>query len=347
MATTEDVPLHFLFMVLGSDYSIEPGVEQLIAEALSPLLGAPPPGEIHLVIDSLGGSLDSAYKIAKGIRRHCTDFTVVIPRNAKSAATLIALAADTIVMGPWSEMGPLDMQIEHPTSGGRTVSALDVKHTVRDVMAIGQGVANITSLWARNEVGLSRADAVRVSLEYAAAFCQPLLAQVDPVTYSQYTRQMETAKKYAVELRRLVNRPDASEFSVEEAEAEVECCTQLLEGYPTHGYAIDVDEALRLGLEVASPEVYPFWKACCAVVEATRTVLQKNSHDGLIKLASLGELEDFTHERVLAAESLAWVPPEGAPTGTGASEGPDESRSASCADRQILSGPSGEGAERK
>ncbi|NLF30567.1 MAG: hypothetical protein GX591_06735 [Planctomycetes bacterium] len=44
-------------------------------------------------------------------RAQCKRFRVIIPNEAKSAATLIALGADEIVMGPTSEIGPIDAQI--------------------------------------------------------------------------------------------------------------------------------------------------------------------------------------------------------------------------------------------
>jgi len=44
-------------------------------------------------------------------RQHCTNlFRVIVPNMAKSAATLVALGADVIVMGYFSELGPIDPQ---------------------------------------------------------------------------------------------------------------------------------------------------------------------------------------------------------------------------------------------
>jgi hypothetical protein len=44
-----------------------------------------------LVIDSGGGDANAAYQISTLLRRHCGGFTAIIPRYAKSAATLLAL----------------------------------------------------------------------------------------------------------------------------------------------------------------------------------------------------------------------------------------------------------------
>lgn len=68
--------------------------------------------DILLIIDSRGGSVESAYLISKTCRRLCKNkFIVGIPRRAKSAATLISLGADEIHMGLMSELGPIDPQI--------------------------------------------------------------------------------------------------------------------------------------------------------------------------------------------------------------------------------------------
>lgn len=68
--------------------------------------------KIFLVINSPGGSIESAYLISKTCRRLCKGkFIVGVPRRAKSAATLIALGADEIHMGLMSELGPIDPQV--------------------------------------------------------------------------------------------------------------------------------------------------------------------------------------------------------------------------------------------
>jgi hypothetical protein len=43
---------------------------------------------------------------------------VIVPDSAKSAATLIAIGADEIVMGYCSELGPIDPQVEITTASG-------------------------------------------------------------------------------------------------------------------------------------------------------------------------------------------------------------------------------------
>ena len=64
---------------------------------------------ILLHIHSYGGRIEPAYLISKTLKRISADkFVAVVPRRAKSAATLIALGADEIHMGMMSELGPID-----------------------------------------------------------------------------------------------------------------------------------------------------------------------------------------------------------------------------------------------
>ena len=65
-----------------------------------------------LILHSSGGDIGSAYLIGKLCREYTSEkFVAVIPRKAKSAATLICCGADEIHMGSLSELGPIDPQI--------------------------------------------------------------------------------------------------------------------------------------------------------------------------------------------------------------------------------------------
>ena len=66
---------------------------------------------LNLIIDSPGGDGTVAEKIINLCRSYCSKLRVFIPSKAKSAATIIALGADEIVMGFCSEIGPIDAQI--------------------------------------------------------------------------------------------------------------------------------------------------------------------------------------------------------------------------------------------
>lgn len=79
---------------------------------------------IDLLLHSPGGNIDAAEKLITLIRKRAgtAPVRVVIPDYAKSAATLIALGADTIVMSDSSELGVIDPQIDMPNPNGHLQS---------------------------------------------------------------------------------------------------------------------------------------------------------------------------------------------------------------------------------
>lgn len=56
--------------------------------------------EIHLLLDSPGGDGEAAIRTLRALRCRGEKLTVIVPNQAKSAATLLALGADEIIMVP-------------------------------------------------------------------------------------------------------------------------------------------------------------------------------------------------------------------------------------------------------
>lgn len=75
---------------------------------------------IDLLLHSPGGNIDAAEKLITLIRKRAgtAAVRVIIPDYAKSAATLIALGANTVVMSDSSELGVIDPQIDMPNANG-------------------------------------------------------------------------------------------------------------------------------------------------------------------------------------------------------------------------------------
>ena len=66
---------------------------------------------LDLVLHTPGGLVLAALQIAKAVRDHKAKVTVFVPHYAMSGGTLIALAADEIVMCTHSVLGPIDPQL--------------------------------------------------------------------------------------------------------------------------------------------------------------------------------------------------------------------------------------------
>ena len=80
--------------------------------------------ELDLILHSPGGSVDAAESIVSYLRSRFSHIRVIIPHLAMSAATMIACAADEIMMGKHSFLGPTDPQFLLTTPlGVRSVPA--------------------------------------------------------------------------------------------------------------------------------------------------------------------------------------------------------------------------------
>jgi ClpP class serine protease len=66
---------------------------------------------IELIVHTPGGLVLAAGQIAHALRRRRAKVTVFVPHYAMSGGTLIALAADEIVMDPNAVLGPVDPQL--------------------------------------------------------------------------------------------------------------------------------------------------------------------------------------------------------------------------------------------
>ncbi|MCD6364196.1 MAG: ATP-dependent Clp protease proteolytic subunit [Synergistetes bacterium] len=66
---------------------------------------------IDLIVHTPGGLVLAAEQIASALKKHKAKVTVFVPHYAMSGGTLIALAADEIVMDENAVMGPVDPQL--------------------------------------------------------------------------------------------------------------------------------------------------------------------------------------------------------------------------------------------
>src|SRR5579863_6404227 len=80
---------------------------------------------VDLFIHSNGGSGTAPWRIVSLIRQYTDNVTVLVPHHAFSAATLIALGANKIVMHKMGCLGPIDPSVTNifnppnPTSPGQ------------------------------------------------------------------------------------------------------------------------------------------------------------------------------------------------------------------------------------
>lgn len=97
------------------DAQIDPRDVSLMAELCADLNGSP----VDLLIETAGGFTDATEGLVSLVQKLAPDLRVIVVRSAKSNGTLLCLAANTIVMGPTSELGPIE-----PSWGGTPCTVL-------------------------------------------------------------------------------------------------------------------------------------------------------------------------------------------------------------------------------
>lgn len=197
---------------------------------------------LDVLVTSHGGDIHSAYHLGKLLRRYPKQkLRFIVPRYAKSAATLLIFAGDEIVFGPTSEIGPLDPQIALPPSDRAKFIQRFSPLAIRPALDL---------IAEENEKGHD------ILVEKLSASLPEVLL------LGQHLKALEVAKHYAIKLltsRMLKGKKNAEALASRIGE-------QLVSGYPDHGYCIDYDEALSLGLNVVmAPDdqwevIWGIWK---------------------------------------------------------------------------------------
>ncbi len=98
--------ISFLNIPLSRYISIEDSEQVLRAIRLTP-----PDMPIDILLHTPGGLVLATEQIAHAIRKHPAKVTVFVPHYAMSGGTLLALAADEIVMAINAVLGPVDPQL--------------------------------------------------------------------------------------------------------------------------------------------------------------------------------------------------------------------------------------------
>jgi hypothetical protein len=188
-------------------------------------------GHVALLIDSPGGLADVAYRIARILQRD-DGFTIVIPRFAKSAATLLSLGAVRAIMGEDAEIGPLDAQLwdeerEEPGSALNEVQALDQLHAVALQHLDQTMVTMVGGTKKKTDVLLP------IAAKFVSDMMCPMLNKIDAVHYAKQARILAVAEHYAVRLLILAGTPEERARKVAD---------WLVNRYPEHGFVIDRQE---------------------------------------------------------------------------------------------------------
>ena len=76
-----------------------------------------PPGPLDVLIHSPGGSPTATESLVHQLRSRYDPIRFIVPHTAKSAATMLALSGNEVLLGPDAELGPIDPQLRFSQDG--------------------------------------------------------------------------------------------------------------------------------------------------------------------------------------------------------------------------------------
>jgi hypothetical protein len=182
-----------------------------------------PQPHVTLFVKSDGGSGMASLRLVHLLRRYTKRLTVMAPLNCASAATMLALGADTILLGPLSYLTAVDTSLEHD------LSPLD--HTNNLVPVSNDEVDRVIRLW-HEHAG---------SKNTTAHPHQELYKYMHPLVIGALDR--------ASSLSLMICR-EILGYHMTDAKKADRISRQLNSAYPAHQYPITSREAKRLGLKV-------------------------------------------------------------------------------------------------
>jgi hypothetical protein len=206
-----------------------------------------PERKLMLVLVTYGGSADSAYRIARYAQNFFRDFLLFVPNACKSAGTLIALGAARIHMSPFGEFGPLDVQVFKSDEIFERRSGLTSKSAVWSLTeeAFKTFEQILLNLKMRSGGTITFKSASQVATTMTTGLLSPVASQLDPLALGEDYQNLHIAHEYG---DRLVEK-----FHTVNANAVM----ALVENYPSHGFVIDMFEAMELlgNVEMACREL--------------------------------------------------------------------------------------------
>lgn len=172
-----------------------------------------------LFIKSDGGSGEAALRMVNVLRQYVTDLTALVPLECASAATMLALGANRILMGPLGHLSAVDTSLTHD------LSPIDRDN---DRVRVSQDeLARVVRLWQSAKGGTDHNP------------YQELFKHVHPLVIGAVDRASALSTRICTEiLGTHLTDPERITAISETLNAE----------YPSHSYPITLREASRIGL---------------------------------------------------------------------------------------------------
>lgn len=197
-----------------------------------------------LFLTTFGGDPDAAYRLAACMRRKYKSFAAYIFGVCKSAGTLAVVGADRIVLSDFGELGPLDVQMAKPDEIYPASSGLDIFQAVGVLKnsAYEAFEQYLVSIIAQSEGHISAKTSAEIASQLAVGLFAPMTSQIDPERLGEMQRAITIATEYGKRLT-ANGRGNLKKDALE----------RLVQGYPGHGFVIDIDEARTLFTKIREP----------------------------------------------------------------------------------------------
>ena len=185
--------------------------------------------KIDLFLYSRGGQVEVPWKIIAKLRERCKILGVLVPYKAHSAATMIAIGADEVVLGKDAELGPIDPALKRRIGKGGVLMDEDIR--VEDVMSFVDFLSEKVRLNDQQAI----ADNIKVMAE-----------QLPPWVLGSLYRTHSHIRLVAQRLLASHNKPL-------DKKAAKEIIEELAEKIFFHNHAISRMEVETLGLPITKP----------------------------------------------------------------------------------------------
>jgi hypothetical protein len=194
---------------------------------------------VVLILTTEGGSADSAFRMMRFLQSRYKHITVIVPGWCKSAGTLMCIGAHELIIGDLGELGPLDVQIVKADEMDEQKSGLVAEAAFQKLQqeAYKFFMSFVKELGA-SEYRVTLKTAFDIGARMTAGVVQPIFDKLDPVTIGEDYRSNRLALAYAERLN--------SHSRNLKRNRDLDALENLLSGYPSHGFVIDVKEAGEL-----------------------------------------------------------------------------------------------------
>ena len=201
------------------------------------------PEGLTILLNSPGGDIGAAYRMLLALRGRVDDIEILVPGRAKSAATFLCLGADSIHMGRYGELGPLDPQMFDRSGSAVRVSALETFKALENLLGYSMNSLDAIVRLLISRTNMDVPHALDNAHPLFAAIASPLYSQIDPHELGESGRYLSVSEEYSMRVMRRWAYKDRTE------EYRREIAQRLIWSYPDHGFVIDLIEAQEIGLK--------------------------------------------------------------------------------------------------